>query len=784
MSDKIELAKKAIKEQLAINYTGQPDNIPDMIFKGLEMQGDLMPQSKKLDFWKNTLVSIGGTPGEWATETDAASAAAAEPAVQPSAPAVQPQTPVKYVPAACGCGKMPTEKQWFCTVCGARTGLAEPFVNPALDPSNLSDKWKIGDAESQIKKFEKEKTAAEETANKYNAAKVYKDGFWLYKINGNCAVITGYEGTSASVEIPAQVNGIPVLEIGESALSNKKFTKVTIPAGIVSIGRWAFHDNKLTAINIPGSVTTVAESAFAKNELESIVLGEGIKEIGEEAFTNVKRINNDTSKIANVIIPGSIKKIGKKAFFSIGAASITISAGVQSIGEDAFRSNQLKEVTIPEGVSEIGDGAFFANFITKVSFPNSLTKIGEWAFAGSGSKSLGNKIPFITLPPNLKTLGEAAFKENKLTEITIPSGVKTIGKAAFESNELVRVTICDGVTTIGAEAFKKNKLANITLPPSVTTIKDKAFSTNELSGNITIPETVKKIGEDAYIENKLTGVEIRGATEIGKSAFPGMEITKVILGSRVISVGRFAFSSKLIIGATVPASVKLDENAFHNQVYVARGDSKDISFDNTKYWQDLEKMIKADKEARTPAKETAITCHDASGKLIGSIASGDYRGWQSGGDPFRTKDITYRNRRGHTYIYTTARDIRFQGQIFVDAPYNFDDDSCVIKNFASMTAMGGEMVQIDSAVTSDGVVLSKGDNKKSFPRDDMIEAGVCKTGAKAAELIEEYKIGTVKVEGNVGVAYNKAGVKVGEVRNAREFSLICAGALLRFLIKQ
>ncbi|MCL2765454.1 MAG: leucine-rich repeat domain-containing protein [Treponema sp.] len=774
MSDQIEQAKKAVKEQLAVNYAGQPDNIPNMIFNGLEIQGDIFPASKKLDFWVNALKGIGGTPGAWAAQEEAVKAAAPEPAAAPQ---------VKYVPAVCNCGKMPTEKQWFCSECGARTGLAEPFVDPSLDPSNLSDKWKIGDAESLIKKFEKEKAAAGETANKYNAAKVYKDGFWLYKISGNCAVITGYEGTSASVEVPPQIQGMPVFEIGESALSKKGLTGVTIPAGITSIGKWAFYDNKLTAVNIPGSVASIAESAFANNEFENIVLGEGIKEIGEEAFTNVKRINDDKSKIANIVIPGSIKKIGKKAFYSISAASITISSGVQSIGEDAFRSNQLKEVTIPEGVTEIGDGAFFANFITKVSFPNSLTKIGESAFAGSGSKSLGNKIPSLALPPNLKTLGEAAFRENKLTEITIPSGVKTIGKSAFESNELMRVTICDGVTTIGAGAFRRNKLANITLPASVTTIKDSAFSANELSGNITIPETVKKIGENAYIDNKLTGVEIRGATEIGKSAFPGLEITKVILGSRVVSAGRFAFSSKLLIGVTVPAGVKLDENAFHDQVYVARGDTKEISFGNTKYWQDLEKMVKADKEARTPSKETSITCHDASGNLIGSISSGDYRGWQSSGDPFRTSEITYRNRRGHVYIFDTNRHIRYQGQIFVNAPFNFDDDSCVIKNFASMTAMGGEMVQIDSAVTSDGVVLFKGD-KKGFPRDDMMSAGICKTEAKAKELIEEYKIGTVKVEGNVGVAYNKAGAKAGEVRNAKEFALVCAGALLRFLIKQ
>ena len=63
---------------------------------------------------------------------------------------------------------------------------------------------------------------------------------------------------------------------------------------------------------------------------------------------------------ADVVIPGSVTKIGEGAFEGCTSlASVSIPEGVTEIGEDAFSGcTSLTSVTIPEGVTKIGRDAF------------------------------------------------------------------------------------------------------------------------------------------------------------------------------------------------------------------------------------------------------------------------------------------------------------------------------------------------------------------------------------------------------------------------------------------
>jgi len=693
------------------------------------------------------------------------------------------QADAPYVRVKCtACGVMPSSDRWFCTKCGTPTALPVPVIGPDLDESKMADRYKIEELKKEIIKYEEEKLNADEKAKAYYLVKEHKEGVYSYKLGDNAIIITGYDGPAGDIQLPAQINGKTVTEIGENAFDNKGLTNVTIPANIKSIGFAAFSRNKLTSITIPGTVDIIGNSAFSSNPLTSIVIQDGVKEIGESAFVQTTRFNEDVSKVDNVIIPGSVKKIGTEAFYRSRIGSITISAGVQSIGEKAFMGNQLKSVVIPEGITEIGKQAFYENFITSVSFPASLKKIGEDAFRV-------NKIQSLSLPPNLANLGEYVFSGNKLTEITIPASLKKISPEAFAENEIERITISEGVTTIGAGAFRKNKISDnrfvsTLLPASLEAIGNEAFASNQFKGNIIIPVTVKKIGNEAYRYNNLTGVELRGKTEIGERTFANNQINKIILGNNIPSVGKLGFAfNEPLIAVTVPKSVKLGKNAFTDNIYMERKDTDGITFDDFQYWQNFENKIKANKAARAPGNE--ITLHDANGKLIGRMGLGDYKGVLLKTvvifrDYVNIK-MNYRGNRTTVHIFDLIPNNGYKGQVFIRASGSFDHDSCDLINFAAMTEMFGDVVQIDSFVTSDGVVLYKG-KQKSFPLDNMVSDGLLITSASAVKIIEEYKIGTVKVEGNTGVAYNKAGVKVGEARNAGEFAAVFAGALLRFLI--
>ena len=91
-------------------------------------------------------------------------------------------------------------------------------------------------------------------------------------------------------------------------------------------------------------------------------------------------IVNYIGKEKNVIIPDSVKEIGRFAFYENQLTSVAIPNSVTEIERGVFAKNQLTNVTIPNSVTEIGDGAFMNNQLTSVTIPDSVTKIGDGAF--------------------------------------------------------------------------------------------------------------------------------------------------------------------------------------------------------------------------------------------------------------------------------------------------------------------------------------------------------------------------------------------------------------------
>lgn len=114
------------------------------------------------------------------------------------------------------------------------------------------------------------------------------DGYkYVYNNSNRTAKITDYTGSDSSIEIPTEINGYKVVEIGARAFAkSSKLTKVDIPRTIEKIGNSAFAScKKLKSVSIEKGVEYVGAGAFLScPRLKSVTVPDSVREIGSYAF--------------------------------------------------------------------------------------------------------------------------------------------------------------------------------------------------------------------------------------------------------------------------------------------------------------------------------------------------------------------------------------------------------------------------------------------------------------------------------------------------------------------
>ena len=171
--------------------------------------------------------------------------------------------------------------------------------------------------------------------------------------------ITGYNGSSKNVNIPENINGIPVSSIGESAFADffeeVLIESVTIPDSVKTIGSYAFSSCiALHTVNFGANIEYIGNSAFSGCvKLKSIALPKKLTSLEGAVF-------NSCESLTSVTIHDSITKIGGSAFYGcVNLKDLTIGKSVTYIDTFAFGDcKSLESVTIPESVGMLGEYAF------------------------------------------------------------------------------------------------------------------------------------------------------------------------------------------------------------------------------------------------------------------------------------------------------------------------------------------------------------------------------------------------------------------------------------------
>lgn len=234
------------------------------------------------------------------------------------------------------------------------------------------------------------------------------DGIY-YSIIDNGEVAVTYKGSSiSSVAYQGSVS------VPNSVTYQGKTYAVT------SIGENAFWNcSNLTAVSLPATIKSIGPGAFYScNKLTTISLAEGLETISKEAFKNCESLKLLT-------IPATVKYIGHLAFMSCYKLQEVIFLSTPDyLGANVFGScYQLKRDDHDNLIFHEGKILCYLGASSHNVIPDEVEIIGGYAIGGN-TKDL-------TIPDNVRFIGEGAINSAYLTKLTLGEGLKTIDGQLF-----------------------------------------------------------------------------------------------------------------------------------------------------------------------------------------------------------------------------------------------------------------------------------------------------------------------------------------------------------------
>ena len=250
---------------------------------------------------------------------------------------------------------------------------------------------------------------------------------------------------------------------------------------------------------------------------------------------------------------------------------------VIAVGRNAFVHCKAK-ITLPESVTSIEKLAFGLYEYDGYDFtlPSKVKSIGDAAFQDSNIRG-------ISLNPNLKTIGNAAFYRcENLRELIIPKSVNAIGMSIIEKcKELERLEVESGNnnyhTPAGSNVIMETQQKMIIaacntsrIPKDTYRIDNSAFAhTNLVSTTITIPESVNYLGPAAFAGSNIERLIVRSeSVEMEYNAFHECEkLKRIDFYSGNVSLGSGVFEDCTALESVYCWSHKPNIKPYANQFY-------------------------------------------------------------------------------------------------------------------------------------------------------------------------------------------------------------------------
>lgn len=375
------------------------------------------------------------------------------------------------------------------------------------------------------------------------------DNFEYYLIDDSYVFISKYIGDSSKVVIPDEIDGKPVIGIGDFAFSNNtRLEEFVFNENVLYLGGSVFAgcSNLEVISNINQYVSSVytlfgnveysdsykISTAYIPTSLQKVTFNDDVTTIPEHLFYSFESIKE-------VVFPTSLISIGSYAFEGCTSLlEVNLPNGLEHIGDCAFRyCSSLRNLFIPNSVDYIGNEAFNSCGLRAIRVPKDIQKIQSYAlgvgakiyFSGSESewKDLGKKCndenyfeyldtkydveiaEYVNSEKYEYILVDEAFVtefyilDKEITEFDFAKEFKDLEvkslahKAFYECKDLKEIIIPEGVVSIGSDAFAFcSSLKSVLLPKTLKTIESGAFFSTIIN-TITIPDSVEVIAQGA-----------------------------------------------------------------------------------------------------------------------------------------------------------------------------------------------------------------------------------------------------------------------------------------------
>lgn len=353
--------------------------------------------------------------------------------------------------------------------------------------------------------------------------KTFTDEMLTYTKISDGVSITACKVSTTSLSLPDNIDGYPILEVGEGAfaecagLTTVDFSKTKIR----SIGNNAFTGcEKLQTLKLPDTLQTIGSGAFYNcASLTELSIPDSVSEIGSYAFAycfaldKVKLPTKLTTllgatfyydyELSEVTLPKSLETLSALTFVGCyDLQSVTLPASLKTIEPLAFLGCiGMKEFTVDANNTAFSvgeDGALYnkdgsnlliypsGNGVKECTIADTVTEIAPYAFAGSLS------LETVTMPQTLQgVLPEGCFSDcYSLHKVNcLPENLSEISGSLFAGcNALENLTLPENCTSIGNYGFYEcAALTEFTIPESVKSIGDCAFCGCENLTTMTIP---------------------------------------------------------------------------------------------------------------------------------------------------------------------------------------------------------------------------------------------------------------------------------------------------------